>query len=110
MNYPPGGSSLSSSGVAEATGIRVLAVKQPMQFLMTDPPVVFIDGVRHPLMWGYETTFPLRHGEHEISIAYHYFGKQRGLATVRAVASDPPPLVRYRSPFWMWSKGYIRLA
>lgn len=81
-----------------------------MQFLITDPPVAFIDGIRHPLMWGYEAMFPLPPGEHEVFISYHYLGKPRGPAVLRVQAWDPPPLVRYRSPFWMWSRGYIRIA
>jgi hypothetical protein len=72
--------------------------------------MAFINGVRHPLMWGNEAMLPLPPGEYEIHISYNYLGRARGTAVLRVHAEDPPRLVRCRSPFWMWSKGYLRVS
>jgi hypothetical protein len=88
-------------------GIRVLPRKNPLQFLITNPPVAVIDGVSHQLSWGQESTISASAGEHELSLHFPYLGREVGRATVRVQAADPGPLVKYKTPFWMTSKGKV---
>jgi hypothetical protein len=90
--------------------IRILAKKQPMQFLITDPPRAWIDGAEVMLAWDQEAAIPVEPGSHQVILAYQYMGADRGRAEATVEAGDPGPLIRYRSPLWMWSKGHLKVA
>ena len=87
--------------------IRVLARKNPLQFLITKPPVATVDGQAHELRWGSETTISVPEGAHELEIHFPYMRREAGKASLTVHAATPGPLVLYRTPFIVTSAGKV---
>ena len=86
--------------------IRIVAEKQPLQFLITDRPVVVLDGGDpFEIPWKEEVAVPAGPGQHSVRISYPYMGKLLGEAQTSVAGGGR---VQYRSPLFMWSSGSIK--
>lgn len=91
------------------THIRIVAKKQPMQFLITEPPRAWVDGVEHALAWNQEVAIPAGPGSHQLAIAYRYMGSDCGKAEA-TVQADPNVVLSYKGPLFVWSNGKIKAS
>ena len=93
--------------------VRITAKRQLMQFLITKPALVEIDG--QPIgeaRWGQTTVFEVPAGTHQLTMAFRYMGRPRiGEATTTLQLADGQAVdVRYKTPWLVTMKGSLKVA
>ena len=96
------------------SGIRITARRRFMQFLITTPLTVEVDGeVVGTVKWGAAKTaeFCIAAGDHRLTAYFPYLGRKRtGEASIGVrVPADAAVAVTYRSPFLVTQKGSLKL-
>jgi hypothetical protein len=93
--------------------VRITAKRQLMQFLITKPARVEVDG--QPIgeaRWGQTAVFEVPAGAHQLTMSFAYLGRQRtGEASTALVLADGQAVdVRYKTPWIVTMKGSLTVA
>lgn len=93
--------------------VRITARRQLLQFLITKPANVEVDG--HPIgqaRWGQTTAYEVPAGAHQLTMSFPYLGRQRtGEATTTLQLADGQAVdVRYKTPWIITMKGSLTVA
>ncbi|MGH9171410.1 MAG: hypothetical protein ACRD0Z_11140 [Acidimicrobiales bacterium] len=93
------------------TGVLVRARVFGLQFLLLlFKTTVTIDGVPTEVKWG-EHFFPTPPGGHEVRVSFKYLWRQMGENAI-SIQVEPGQVVsvHYRSPFFIFMPGSIKVA
>jgi len=93
--------------------VRITAKRQLMQFLITKPARVELDG--QPIgeaRWGQTAVFEVPAGSHQLTMSFPYLGSQRrGEATAALQLADGQAVdVQYKTPWIITMKGTLKVA
>ena len=92
--------------------IHLTAKRRFMQFMITKPASVEVDGApAAQVRWGTTQVIDVAPGAHRLTISFPYLGRQRtgeATAEVQAIEGRPTTVV-YRSPFIVTGSGSITL-
>jgi hypothetical protein len=93
--------------------VRITAKRQLMQFLITKPARVEVDG--QPIgevRWGQTAVFEVPAGSRQLTMSFAYLGSpRRGEATVDVQLADGQVVdVQYKTPWLITLKGNLKVA
>ena len=93
--------------------VRITARRQLMQFLITKPAVVEVDG--QPIgeaRWGQTAVFEVPAGARQLTIFFRYLGRQRtGEATTTLQLAEGQAVdIAYKTPWIITMKGSLEVA
>ncbi|MGH9270585.1 MAG: hypothetical protein ACRDZ2_04865 [Ilumatobacteraceae bacterium] len=89
--------------------LSVTAKKGLLQFLITKPLTVTVDGTEHAIPWGSTSDLDVAPGDHDLYARFLYLGREAGKA-VRSVPVGPDGTrVRYKTPLWVTSAGRLTI-
>ena len=92
--------------------VQVTARRQLLQFLITKPALVELDG--QPIgeaRWGQPAVFEVPAGTHQLTMSFRYLGRPRtGEATTTLEVVDGRAVaVRYKTPWIVTMKGSFKV-